>query len=200
MSDLNIKPTHKSIKTYYAELEKYAQLGEENEGTVRAAFQNLLQHYCHQSDFTLLCKKTRSVRSDNEGSGQTALNRRIRPDGEVVDAFGLPHGYWEAKDTQDDLLTEASKKFAAGYPSKNIVVQSPTQGTSLSGWAAAARCGYHRSEKPRPYATDLLRVSGGEHLWHGMRSEFRETCQNSAKSWQHSSKQNVKQNTQKGTT
>ena len=29
MSDLNIKPTHKPIKTYYAELEKYAQLGEE---------------------------------------------------------------------------------------------------------------------------------------------------------------------------
>ena len=52
--------------------------------------------------------------------------RRIRPDGEVVDAFGLSHGYWEAKDTQDDLHLEASKKFAAGYPSKNIVVQSPT--------------------------------------------------------------------------
>ena len=56
----------------------------------------------------------------------TAPNRRIRPDGEVVDGFGLPHGYWEAKDTQDDLHVEADKKFAAGYPSKNIVVQSPT--------------------------------------------------------------------------
>ena len=39
MPDFNIKPTHKPIKTYYAELEKYAQLGEENEGTVRTAFQ-----------------------------------------------------------------------------------------------------------------------------------------------------------------
>ena len=42
MFDPNIKPTHKLIKTYHAELEKYAQLGEENAGTVRAAFQNLL--------------------------------------------------------------------------------------------------------------------------------------------------------------
>ena len=42
MSDLNIKPMYKPITTYYAELEKYAQLGEENEGIVRAAFQNLL--------------------------------------------------------------------------------------------------------------------------------------------------------------
>ena len=39
MPDTNIKPTHKPIKTYYAELEKYAQHGAENEGTVRAAFQ-----------------------------------------------------------------------------------------------------------------------------------------------------------------
>ena len=116
MPDFNIKPTHKPIKTYYAELEKYAQHGAENEGTVRAAFQNLLQHYCHQSNLTLLCEK----------SHYTPEKRRITPDGEVVDTFGLPHGYWEAKDTHDDLYTEADKKFAAGYPSKNIVVQSPT--------------------------------------------------------------------------
>ena len=70
MSHLNIKPTHKPIKTYYTELEKYAQLGEENEGTVRAVFQNLLQHYCHQSEFILLCEKTRSLRSDNIGLTQ----------------------------------------------------------------------------------------------------------------------------------
>ena len=116
MPDINIKPTHKPIQKYYTELERYAQLGEENEGTVRTAFQNLLQHYCHRSDLTLLCEKTH----------YTPEKRRIIPDGEVVDAFGLPHGYWEAKDTQDDLHVEADKKFAAGYPSKNIVIQSPT--------------------------------------------------------------------------
>ena len=116
MPALNIKPTHKPIKTYYAELEKYTHLGEQNEGTVRAAFQNLLQHYCPQAHLTLLCEK----------SHYTPEKRRITPDGEVVDAFGLPHGHWEAKDTKDDLHAEADKKFAAGYPSKNIVVQSPT--------------------------------------------------------------------------
>ena len=116
MPDFNIKPTHKPIRNYYTELEKYAQHGAENEGTVRAAFQNLLQHYCHQSNLTLLCEK----------SLYTPEKRRITPDGEVVDAFGLPHGYWEAKDTQDNLNVEADKKFDAGYPSKNIVIQSPT--------------------------------------------------------------------------
>ena len=116
MPDINIKTTHTPIKNYYTELERYAQLGEENEGTVRTAFQNLLQHYCHRSNLTLLCEKTH----------YTPEKRRIIPDGEVVDAFGLPHGYWEAKDTQDDLHVEADKKFAAGYPTKNIVLQSPT--------------------------------------------------------------------------
>ena len=116
MPNLNIKSTHKPIRNYYAELKEYERLGEQNEGTVRAAFQGLLQHYCHQSNLTLLCEKTH----------YTPAKRRITPDGEVVDTFNLPYGYWEAKDTQDDLYTEASKKFAAGYPSKNIVIQSPT--------------------------------------------------------------------------
>ena len=116
MPDFNIKSTHKPIKNYYTELERYAQHGAENEGTVRTAFQNLPQHYCHRSNLTLLCEKTH----------YTPEKKRIIPDGEVVDAFGLPHGYWEAKDTQDDLHVEADKKFAAGYPSKNIVIQSPT--------------------------------------------------------------------------
>ena len=176
MSDLNIKPTHKPIKTYYAELEKYAQLGEENEGTVRAAFQNLLQHYCHQSDFTLLCEKTRSLRSDNEGSEQTALNRRIRPDGEVVDAFGLLHGYWEAKDTQDNLYAEADKKFAAGYPSKNIVVQSPTH-------ALLYQDGQLQLDMDITEPRNLVRMlqtffayqEANISAWHAAVSEFRET-------------------------
>ena len=65
----NIKPTHKPIKTYYAELKEYERLGEQNEGTVRAAFQGLLQHYCHQSNLTLLCEKTRAFPPDKGGRG-----------------------------------------------------------------------------------------------------------------------------------
>ena len=116
MSHPNIKTTHKPIKQYYAELQAYDSIGAAHEGAVRTAFQNLLQHYSRQADLILVCEKTH----------YTSENRRIAPDGEVVDAFGLPYGYWEAKDTQDDLYVETDKKFAAGYPSKNIVFQSPT--------------------------------------------------------------------------
>ncbi|MDE0555542.1 MAG: hypothetical protein OXI24_15075, partial [Candidatus Poribacteria bacterium] len=55
---LNIRPTHKPIKQYYAELETYERLGERNEDTVRAAFQSLLQHYSRQANLTLICEKT----------------------------------------------------------------------------------------------------------------------------------------------
>ena len=130
MPALNIKSTHKPIKTYYAELKAYAKIGAEHEGAVRTAFQNLLQHYCRQVNLILVCEKTRVFPPDKGGqggSGQTAPRRRIRLDGEIVDAFDLPHGHWEAKDTHDDLPTEARRKAEAGYPFKNIIIQSPTR-------------------------------------------------------------------------
>ena len=93
MPTLNIKPTHKPIKNYYAELREYDSIGAEHEGAVRTAFQNLLQHYCRQADLILVCEKTHD----------TPEKRRITPDGEIVDTFGLPYGYSEAKDTHDNL-------------------------------------------------------------------------------------------------
>ena len=115
MPALNIKPTQKPIKQYYAELKEYARIGAAHEGAVRNAFQTLLQYYCRQADLLLGCEQTLYI----------AENRRIIPDGEVVEAFKLTHGHWEAKDTQDDLYAEAAKKLARGYPSKNIIFQSP---------------------------------------------------------------------------
>ena len=52
----------------------------------------------------------------------------LRLDGALVDNYTLPHGYWEAKDTADDLDKEIAKKFAAGYPQDNILFQAPHQG------------------------------------------------------------------------
>jgi hypothetical protein len=40
----------------------------------------------------------------------------VRVDGALVNAFRLAHGYWEAKDEQDDLEKKVKKKFAVGYP------------------------------------------------------------------------------------
>ena len=112
---LNIKPTHKPITTYYAELRQYTKLGAQHEGAVRVAFQNLLQHYATLRGLTLICEKTRTIPNGNH----------IRIDGEIVTDFGLIFGHWEAKDLLDELSTEAQQKLTTGYPAKNILFQTP---------------------------------------------------------------------------
>ena len=112
---LNIKPTHKPITTYYAELRQYANLGAQHEGAVRVAFQNLLQHYATLRGLTLICEKTRTTPNGNH----------IRIDGEIVTDFGLIFGHWEAKDLLDELSAETQQKLTTGYPAKNIIFQTP---------------------------------------------------------------------------
>jgi hypothetical protein len=36
-------------------------------------------------------------------------------EGALVDEFRLKHGFWEAKDSHDDLGKEVKKKLAAGF-------------------------------------------------------------------------------------
>ena len=40
---------------------------------------------------------------------------QIRPDGTFRDEFTIERGYWEAKDTDDDLEAEIKKKIKRGY-------------------------------------------------------------------------------------
>jgi len=55
----------------------------------------------------------------------TPKGNRIVIDGVILDAYGLPFAYWEAKDIDDDLLKAVEKKRAAGYPLDNILFQTP---------------------------------------------------------------------------
>ena len=54
---------------------------------------------------------------------EQALANGKRPDGTLRDSFNLPRGYWEAKDTRDDLITEIRKKIHAGYPVTNTIFE-----------------------------------------------------------------------------
>ena len=53
----------------------------------------------------------------------TTKGKRVAPDGTVKDALRLSWGYWEAKDTDDDLDEEIQKKFTKGYPQDNILFE-----------------------------------------------------------------------------
>ena len=53
----------------------------------------------------------------------------IRPDGTFRDEYFLNRGYWEAKDTNDNLETEIQKKIAKGYPLTNIIFEDTQRAT-----------------------------------------------------------------------
>ena len=85
--------------------------GSDNESSIRNAFERCLDAYCRDHR-----EKLRLVPEIKTGAG-------IFPDGTVKDTLRMARGYWEAKDTHDDLETEIQKKFNRGYPRDNIIFE-----------------------------------------------------------------------------
>jgi predicted helicase len=112
-----ISPTHRSIRRYYESVEALQRQRVFNEMSTRSAFEYLLGDVARLKGWTLVA----------ELSGKSG-GSLIRPDGTVRDANSLPRGYWEAKDTQDDLDTEIKKKAALGYPLSNIIFEDTQTG------------------------------------------------------------------------
>lgn len=115
MERLNLKPTHKSVQNYYEALRQFKTIDVSHEGAVRSAFQNLLEHCGRQFGWKLVPEWP--IKRDRAHS--------LRVDGALVDEYRLTHGFWEAKDSHDDLAREVKKKLTAGYPQNNIIFQAP---------------------------------------------------------------------------
>jgi len=112
-----ISPTHRSIHRYYEQVAALRDQRVLNEMSVRSAFESLLADTAKLRGWTLI--------PELSGKSGGAL---IRPDGTLRDRNSLPRGYWEAKDTQDDLPTEIKKKIARGYPLTNIIFEDTQTG------------------------------------------------------------------------
>ena len=115
MQKLNLKPTHKPIRDYYTTLQQYDQHNATHEGAVSNPFAFLLDTCAKQIDATLI----------PQYGMHTAKGNRIVIDGVVLDEYGLPFAYWEAKDIDDDLLKAVAEKRDAGYPLDNTLFQNP---------------------------------------------------------------------------
>ena len=85
--------------------------GSDNESSIRNAFERCLDAYCRDHR-----EKLRLIPEIKTGAG-------IFPDGTVKDTLRMARGYWEAKDTHDDLEIEIQKKFNRGYPRDNIIFE-----------------------------------------------------------------------------
>lgn len=117
MPTLNLKAAHKPVKAYYNALQQFERLGISHETAVRDAFGDLLKSCCRQFEWTLV----------PEWTIKRPKLKPVRVDGALVDAFRLTHGFWEAKDSHDNLAKEVKKKFEVGYPKDNIIFQAPEQ-------------------------------------------------------------------------
>jgi len=110
-----LKIPQKALDAYFQSLVEFERRGVSHETAVRSAFQALLDDCARQVGWKLV--------------PEYPLHRRgrmpLRADGALVDEFNLPHGFWEAKDSADNLEKEIQKKFALGYPQRNILFQAP---------------------------------------------------------------------------
>jgi len=98
------------LDTYYATLSKYSALGVTQEQGIRSAFRSLLETFGKPAGWTLV-------------EEHTLPGSRKRPDGTLLDNFRIPRGYWEAKDTKDDLDAEIRSKIKLGYDLGNTIFE-----------------------------------------------------------------------------
>ena len=105
-------PAYPHIEAYYARRQELIEFGgSDNELNIRPAFQNCLDAYCREHKERLV------LIPELKAAGN------VVPDGTVKDTLRMARGYWEAKDTHDDLDTEIQRKFDRGYPRDNIVFE-----------------------------------------------------------------------------
>ena len=113
-----IKPTHPAFAAYYQALKAYEGQQVGHETAVRSAFQNLLAETGKLHKWVLVPELALKVKG-----------KLVRPDGTLRDEeWRLPRGFWEAKDTADDLDAEIRKKVAKGYPLLNTIFEDTRQG------------------------------------------------------------------------
>ena len=113
--------------------------GSSRETIVREAFKDLLKAWGKQHDLIFLA----------EYPLKTVTKTNIAVDGALLHELRMPLGYWEAKDADDDLDDEVSKKFKKGYPQDNIIFSDD----------ATAVLWQHRNEVLRCDMTDTQELS-----------------------------------------
>ena len=71
-------------------------------------------------------------------------SRGVVPDGTVKDGLRMARGYWEAKDTHDDLDAEIQRKFNLGYPRDNIIFEDSREAVLIQNGDVAMRVDMRR--------------------------------------------------------
>ena len=119
------------VQNYLNEIDRLRKFsGSVTEGVTSEAFKDLLKAWSRQLNWQFAAQYEFA----------SAQKTRIRPDGTIFHSLGLPFGYWEAKDTADDLDVEIRKKLARGYPQDNIIFENSVTAVLIQNRAEVFRC------------------------------------------------------------
>ena len=119
------------INRYLSELDRLRRVsGANRESVVREAFKDLLKAWGRTLDLQFVA----------EHEYITPAKDRRYIDGALLHSLRVPFGYWEAKDSADDLDEEIARKFRRGYPQTNIVFEDSTKAVLIQGGQEVARC------------------------------------------------------------
>jgi Type ISP restriction-modification enzyme, coupler domain len=132
-----IKADAPAIQQYYTTLKEAEGQGALHEGNVRAAFENLLRETAKDQKGWILVNELGERRESN----------RVEYDGVLRDTNRLPHGWWEAKDTSDDLDAEIRKKRERGYRFDNIIFEDTREAVLYQDGLEVVRRDLHQAEQ-----------------------------------------------------
>lgn len=119
------------INTYLAEIHRLKQYGgTSTEEVIREAFKDLLKNWSRAGNLVFI----------PELPFQTNLGTTVKPDGTILHDVRVPLGYWEAKDTSDDLDEEIAKKRLKGYPQDNIIYENSETAVLWQNRVEVMRC------------------------------------------------------------
>ena len=119
------------VNNYLNDLDRYKKIsGSLTEGVISEAFKDLLKAWARQSNLHFI----------NQYEFASAQKNRIRPDGIILHDLRVPLGYWEAKDSNDDLDAEIAKKLAKGYPQDNIIFEDSATAVLIQNRHEVMRC------------------------------------------------------------
>ncbi len=120
------------VQAYLNEIDRIRRFsGVVNEQVIRPAFRRLLDDWSKAQKLVFL----------EEYPTVTSQRTTVYPDGTVLHDIRVPLGYWEAKDTADDLDVEIAKKLRRGYPQDNIIFENSQTAVLIQNRQEVMRCG-----------------------------------------------------------
>lgn len=119
------------VQSYLSRIEQLRRVsGASNEVIVSQAFARLLEDWATDQKLIFV----------QQHAYETPQKTLVRPDGVVLHDIRVPLGWWEAKDTADDLDREIGKKLRKGYPQDNIVFENGETAVLYQNRAEVTRC------------------------------------------------------------